>query len=149
VTAAGVVPDRERHTGPGGVEPGGDGGAPGGGGVRNGGPGGQNGPVAVGGRRGRDGAAVVVPVRVRPGAGNTRVGGGYQGRYGAALVVAVNAPAVDGRATEVARRAVADALGLRPAGVTLRAGRTSRDKLFEVADPPADLDERIRALRDG
>lgn len=98
---------------------------------------------------GRGGGALVVAVRVRPGAANTRVGGGHPGRYGAALVVAVNAPAVDGRATEVARRAVADALGLRAADVTVRAGRTSRDKLFEIADPPAGLAQRLRALRDG
>ncbi len=88
----------------------------------------------------------VIPVRVRPGAATTRVGGGHPGRYGVALVVAVNAPAVDGRATEMALRAVAGALGLRPAEVTLRAGRTSRDKLFEVAAPPADLPDRMRAL---
>ncbi|GIH14211.1 DUF167 domain-containing protein [Rugosimonospora africana] len=102
--------------------------------------------------KGREAAAsgggVVIPVRVRPGAANIRVGGGHPGRYGRALVVAVNAPAVDGRATEVALRAVAEALGLRPADVTLRAGRTSRDKLFEVADAPADLTDRISALLD-
>ncbi|GAA5179833.1 hypothetical protein GCM10023322_10780 [Rugosimonospora acidiphila] len=91
----------------------------------------------------------VIAVRVRPGAANTRVGGGYQGRYGPALVVAVGAPAVDGRATEQARRAVAEALRLRPADVTVRAGHTSRDKLFAVAGAPADLAGRVSALRDG
>jgi uncharacterized protein YggU (UPF0235/DUF167 family) len=63
-------------------------------------------------------------------------------------VVAVNAPAVDGRATEAARRALAEALGLRTAAVTLRTGAASRDKLFTVDQPPADLAERVRRLRD-
>lgn len=88
-------------------------------------------------------------VRVRPGASRTAVGGRYDGPYGPALIVAVNAPAVDGRATEAAVRAVARALRVRPADLSVRAGTTSRDKLFEVADPPGDLDERVRALREG
>lgn len=107
-------------------------------------------------------------VRVKPGASRPRVGGCYRGPYGPALVVAVHAPAVDGRATEAVRRALAAALGLRPAAVTLRRGTASRDKLFTVAASPvamgpapsagsgagqvagADLvTERLRALRDG
>jgi uncharacterized protein YggU (UPF0235/DUF167 family) len=63
-------------------------------------------------------------------------------------MVAVNAPAVDGRATEAAVRAVARALRLRPADVWVKLGATSRDKLLEVADPPADLAMRVGALRD-
>lgn len=87
-------------------------------------------------------------VRVKPGCARTRVGGRYDGPYGPALVVAVPAPAVDGRATEAARRALATALGVRPAGVDLRTGAASRDKLFTISDPPADLEARVRALRD-
>ncbi len=64
-------------------------------------------------------------------------------------MVAVTAPAVDGRATEAARRAVAEALGLPPATVRLRHGATSRDKLFEVTAPPPDLAARVARLRDG
>lgn len=89
-----------------------------------------------------------IAVRVKPGSSRTRVGGCYPGPHGPALVVAVNAPAVDGRATEAARRAVADALGVRAATVTLRGGPASRDKLFSVDEPPADLAERVRRLRD-
>ena len=89
-----------------------------------------------------------VAVRVKPGSSRTRVGGSYAGPYGPALVVAVNAPAVDGRATEAARRALADALGVRPAAVTLRTGATSRDKIFAVEAAPADLAERVRQLRE-
>jgi uncharacterized protein YggU (UPF0235/DUF167 family) len=89
-------------------------------------------------------------VRVKPGAARTRVGGRHDGPYGPALVVAVTAPAVDGRATEAARRAVAQALGLRPSAVYLRSGAASRDKLFDIADEeaPDDLDARVRTLRD-
>jgi uncharacterized protein YggU (UPF0235/DUF167 family) len=95
-----------------------------------------------------DEAAVSVAVRVRPGAGRTRVGGRYDGPHGAALIIAVGAPAVDGRATEAVRRALADALGVRPGGVVLRLGSTSRDKVFAVAGG-AEVADRLRTLRDG
>lgn len=73
-----------------------------------------------------------ITVRVKPGASRTRVGGAYGS--GAALVVAVNAPPVEGRATEAALRAVAKAFGLRPNEVTLVRGATSRDKVMELPD---------------
>ena len=71
------------------------------------------------------------------------------GPYGPALVIAVNPPAVDGRATEAARLALAGALGVRPTAVALRSGAASRDKLFLVDGPAALLDARLRHLRDG
>ena len=91
------------------------------------------------------GEVVVVAVRVRPGASRTRVGGCQQTARGQALVIAVTAPATDGRATEAARRALAQALAVRPAAVALHRGAASRDKLFTV---PAEAAERVRALRD-
>jgi uncharacterized protein len=94
------------------------------------------------------GVAEVV-VRVRPGAGRARVGGRYDGPHGAALIVAVGAPAVDGKATEAVRRALADALGVRPGRVVLRLGATSRDKVFTVDADPAVVAGRLTALRDG
>ncbi|GAB1690457.1 DUF167 domain-containing protein [Krasilnikovia sp. M28-CT-15] len=90
-----------------------------------------------------------VPVRVRPGAGRTRVGGRYDGPHGPALIIAVGAPAVDGKATEAVRRALADALDVRPSAVTLRLGATSRDKVFTVAADPVFLAPRLAVLRDG
>jgi uncharacterized protein len=90
----------------------------------------------------------LIVVRVKPGASRARVGGCHQGPYGPALVVSVTEPAVDGRASEAARRTLAKALGLRASTVTLRTGHTSRDKLFAVADPPDDLDLRVGELRD-
>ncbi len=85
-------------------------------------------------------------MRVRPGAGRTRVGGRYEGPHGPALIVAVGAPAVDGKATEAVRQALADALGVKARGVVLKIGATSRDKIFRVA---GDVGERLAALRDG
>jgi uncharacterized protein YggU (UPF0235/DUF167 family) len=92
---------------------------------------------------------VTVAVRVKPGAGRVRVGGCHEGPHGPALIVAVSAPAVDGRATEAVLRALAEALGMRPAAVTLRLGATSRDKLFTVAAPAEAVGRRVRELRDG
>jgi uncharacterized protein len=86
-----------------------------------------------------------VAVRVKPGAKRTAVGGRYDGPHGPALIIAVTAPAVDGKATEATRRALAAALGVKPAAVTLRVGATSRDKVFEV---PMEAEERAERLRE-
>jgi uncharacterized protein len=90
----------------------------------------------------------VIAVRVKPAASREAVRGRHEGPYGPALVVAVNAPAVDGRATEAALRAVARALRVRAGDISVKLGATSRDKLFELADPPADLAARVGLLRD-
>jgi len=55
---------------------------------------------------------------------------------------------VDGRATEAVRVALASALGVRPASVSLKSGMASRDKVFLVDPAPDDLAERVAALRD-
>jgi uncharacterized protein YggU (UPF0235/DUF167 family) len=94
-------------------------------------------------------ASVSVVVRVRPGAGRTKVGGRYAGVHGPALIIAVGAPAVDGKATEAVRRALAEALGVRAAEVTLRLGATSRDKVFTVTASVDELAGRLDLLRDG
>lgn len=49
-------------------------------------------------------------------------------------MVAVQAPAVDGRATAAALKALAKALGCRSRDVTLVSGATSRTKVVEVPD---------------
>ena len=105
------------------------------------------GRVGAGSHRGGpvDGGQSVV-VRVRPGAGRTRVGGRYDGPHGPALVVAVGAPAVDGKATEAVRRALAEALAVRPRDVVLKLGATSRDKVFTVF---GEVGARLAVLRDG
>jgi uncharacterized protein YggU (UPF0235/DUF167 family) len=85
-------------------------------------------------------------VRVKPGSSRTGVGGDQ----GGALVVRVNARAVDGKATEAALRALAEALGVRRSEVTLATGANSRTKLIDVTSTTcteADLQNRITALR--
>jgi uncharacterized protein len=72
---------------------------------------------------------VRITIRVRPGSARPGVGGEHAG----ALVVRVSARAVDGRATEAALAAVADAFGVRGDAVTLVAGASSRTKIVEVA----------------
>ena len=67
-------------------------------------------------------------VHVQPRAGRDEV----MGRHGDALRVRVQAPPVDGRATEAARRLVAAALGLAPGRVVLASGERSRLKRFRL-----------------
>lgn len=87
-----------------------------------------------------------VALRVRPGASRTSVGGRYDGALGPALVVAVTARAVDGRATEAALQAVADALGVRRRFVTLVSGPTSRDKVVAIDPLTAPAAARLAEL---
>lgn len=92
--------------------------------------------------------SVTFAVRVRPGASRPRVGGRYDGPLGPALVVAVQARAVDGRATEATLAAVAEALALPRRTLEVRTGQRSRDKLLVVSDPPEDFGDRLNRLRD-
>jgi len=48
------------------------------------------------------------------------------------IVIKVHAAPEGGRATEEARRALAEALGVARSEVVLRRGRRSREKMFEV-----------------
>ena len=87
-----------------------------------------------------------VPIRVRPGASRTAVGGTHADR----LVVAVGARAVDGAATQAAVDALAKALGVRPRQVRLVSGATSRDKVVEVDTVDSEIAAvavRLAALR--
>jgi uncharacterized protein len=70
-----------------------------------------------------------VTIRVQPGSARPGLGGEHAG----ALVVKVRARAVDGKATEAALAAVADAFGVRRSAVTLVAGASSRTKVVDVA----------------
>ncbi|WP_135449224.1 DUF167 domain-containing protein [Tabrizicola caldifontis] len=49
--------------------------------------------------------------------------------------ISVTAPPEDGRATEAARAALADALGVAKTRLTLIRGAKSRDKLFRLDQP--------------
>lgn len=83
-----------------------------------------------------------IPIRVRPGASRAGVGGAVADR----LLVRVNARAVDGKATEAALRAVADAFDVRPSAVTLASGSTTRDKLIVVEGDDGALTARLEVL---
>ncbi len=73
------------------------------------------------------------------------------GRHAAtgAIIVAVTARAVDGKATEAALRAIADAFGVRRAAVTLVTGATSRDKVVDIDGEAAELSGRRAELLGG
>ena len=82
-------------------------------------------------------------IRVKPGSSRTRVTAGPDG----ALAVAVTAPAVDGRATEAALRALAEALHVKRRDLRLVTGATSRTKLVDVDDTLGEEElERVRSL---
>jgi hypothetical protein len=85
---------------------------------------------------------VRVAIRVKPGSARTTVGG----RHGEALVVTVTARAVDGKATEAALRAVADAFAVRRRDVTLVTGAASRDKVIDIDGEPGALAVRRDTL---
>jgi len=61
-------------------------------------------------------------------------------------VVAVTARAVDGKATEAALRAVADAFDVRRRQVTLVTGATSRDKVVDIDGAEDELSARRATL---
>lgn len=86
------------------------------------------------------------PVRVRPGARRTAVGGRWDGPGGPALVVCVAAPAVEGKANVAVARALAEAFGVRRSRVAIVAGHRGRDKVVEVDQPPPDAAGRLRSL---
>jgi uncharacterized protein YggU (UPF0235/DUF167 family) len=58
----------------------------------------------------------------------------------------VHAPADQGRANDAISKALAEALGLRPPQLELLRGHTSRRKVFEIHDPPEDIEARIAEL---
>jgi uncharacterized protein YggU (UPF0235/DUF167 family) len=87
--------------------------------------------------------AVSVMIWVHPGARQAAVGG----VRGTALIVRVTARAVEGKATEAALRAVADALGVRRAQVRLMSGQRTRAKLLLIDGDHDELDRKLSVLR--
>jgi uncharacterized protein len=69
-----------------------------------------------------------IAIRVRPGSARPGVGGEHAGT----LIVRVRARAVDGKATESALTAVADAFGVRRGAVRLVSGASSRTKIVDI-----------------
>jgi uncharacterized protein len=74
---------------------------------------------------------------------------GREARSGSALMVAVTAAAVEGKANEAVRRALAKAFGVRRQDVRLVSGERSREKLIELDPAPADASSRLAGLLEG
>jgi uncharacterized protein len=90
---------------------------------------------------------VRIMIRVHPGASRAQVGGQPAGPGQERILgVWVQQRAVDGKATEAALSALADALGLRRRSLCLVTGERSRVKVVEISDPPADLTQRLANL---
>lgn len=85
-------------------------------------------------------------VRVKPGAKRAAVGGRWAGRHGDALVVAVTARAVEGRANEAVRAALAAEFGARRADVRIVTGDRGRDKIVVLDPAPPSAAERLADL---
>lgn len=84
-----------------------------------------------------------IPIRVKPGASRTRVGG----RHGEdELIVTVHEPPVDGAANTAVIVAVAKALGIRKADLRVVAGHASRSKVLEVTLHDDDLSKVASTL---
>jgi uncharacterized protein (TIGR00251 family) len=84
-------------------------------------------------------------IRVKPGVKREAVGG----RWGDdALVVAVAAPAVEGKANEAVRKALARAFGVRKQDVDVIAGERGRDKVIQVDPAPAGAADVLARLLD-
>ncbi len=89
-------------------------------------------------------STVLITIRVHPGASRTRVGGaGGEPGHDRMIAVWVTQRAVEGKATEAALRALAEALGLRRRALRLVSGVRARTKVVAVDDPPPDLAERL------
>lgn len=84
------------------------------------------------------GGMATVTVRVVPRSGRTAIEAGAGG-----LIARVRAAPEGGKATEEARRALAEALGIPPSRVLLRTGARSRTKVFEV-EGMSEADVRVR-----
>ena len=80
-------------------------------------------------------------VHVQPGVKKS----GVVGEHGDALKVRLAAPPVDGKANAALIEFLAARLGVARAQVTLKSGQTSRRKVLEIENPPADLADRLAA----
>jgi uncharacterized protein (TIGR00251 family) len=78
-----------------------------------------------------DGAALVLTLRVQPGAKRTEVAG----IHGDALKIRLAAPPVDGKANAALLRFLADAFGVPLRNATLLRGETSRAKVVRIEAP--------------
>jgi hypothetical protein len=90
-------------------------------------------------------------IRAKPGAAKQSVGGSHPGPHGPALIVAVTAPAVDGKANDALRKALAAALNVRRADIDIVVGDHGRDKIIAVdasSDRLTEIIDQVTNLRD-
>lgn len=78
-------------------------------------------------------------LHIQPGAKKTEVAG----EHGDALKIRLAAPPVDGKANSALIAFVADRLGIAKSAVSLKSGQSSRRKVIEVIDAPADTLSRL------
>lgn len=81
-------------------------------------------------------------IHVSPRARRVRVGG----LHGDALAVAVRAPPVEGKANAACVRALAEALSIRRADVSLALSSRGRRKRVEIVGDPDALRQRLHSL---
>jgi uncharacterized protein (TIGR00251 family) len=82
---------------------------------------------------------ITLSLHIQPGAKKTEVAG----VHGDALKIRLAAAPVDGKANAALIGFVADRLGLAKSAVSLKSGQTSRRKVLEVTDAPADSAQRL------
>ena len=95
--------------------------------------------MAAAGRR--DGADLVIEVRVQPRASRS----GIAGLFGDRLRVRLQAPPVDGRANAALVEFLATTFGVPRAAVTIEHGLSGRDKRVRIRNP-GPLEPRMKAF---
>lgn len=85
------------------------------------------------------GGRTTLTLHIQPGAKKTEVAG----RHGDALKIRLAAPPVDGKANAALIEFVAERLGLAKSAVSLKSGQSSRHKVLEIIDAPADTAQRL------
>jgi uncharacterized protein (TIGR00251 family) len=82
---------------------------------------------------------ITLSLHIQPGAKKTEVAG----IHGDALKIRLAAAPVDGKANAALIGFVAERLGLAKSAISLKSGQTSRRKVLEVTDAPADSAQRL------
>jgi uncharacterized protein (TIGR00251 family) len=82
-------------------------------------------------------------VHAHPGSRNPGVGGTHDGR----LAVRIREPAIEGKANDAIRRALADAFDVPPSDVQFLNGATSRHKLYSIDGDEPVLEARLAELK--
>jgi uncharacterized protein YggU (UPF0235/DUF167 family) len=95
-----------------------------------------------------DATGLLVAVKVQPKSRRPGVGGQSPSADGPRLRVNVTEAPEDGRASRAACAALAAALGLKPAAVSLVSGASSREKTLHVAGSADSLAAVLDALAD-